>query len=57
MLSSKINPNEKSVETWMLELEAMMRDSIKRVMGEAIADYTVTPRYFIYSFGLKAMGF
>eukprot|EP01035_Chromulina_nebulosa_P021717 gene21717-28104_t len=54
MLSAKINPVEKNVESWMLELEAMMRDSIKRVMGEAIADYTVTPRWIrrIISAGL-----
>ena len=25
MLSAKINPVEKNVESWMLELEAMMR--------------------------------
>ena len=28
MLSTKINPVEKNVESWMLELEAMMRSYI-----------------------------
>jgi dynein heavy chain len=44
LLSTKINPVEKNVEVWMLELEAMMRISIRDVMGRAIADYTKTPR-------------
>lgn len=44
MLSTKINPVEKNVEHWMLELEAMMRISIRDVMGRAIEDYTNTPR-------------
>lgn len=44
MLTAKINPVEKNVECWMLELEGMMRMSIRDVMGKAIADYTQTPR-------------
>ena len=44
MLVKKINPVEKNVEVWMLELEEMMRLSVREVMGQAIADYTVTPR-------------
>jgi dynein heavy chain, axonemal len=44
MLSTKINPVEKNVEHWMLELESMMRISVRDVMGQAIADYIKTPR-------------
>lgn len=44
MLTSKINPVDKNVEVWMLELEEMMRLSVRDVMGKAIADYTKTPR-------------
>jgi dynein heavy chain len=44
MLSSKINPVDKNVEHWMLELEAMMRTSIRDVMERAIIDYTQTSR-------------
>lgn len=44
MLSSKVNPVEKNVEHWMLELEEMMRVSVRQVMGDAIHDYTKTPR-------------
>jgi dynein heavy chain len=44
MLTSKIDPVDKNVEVWMLELEGMMRVSIRDVMGRAIADYTKTPR-------------
>jgi dynein heavy chain len=32
------------VEHWMLELETMMKISIKDVMGQAIMDYGSTPR-------------
>ena len=34
----------KNVENWMLELEGMMRISIRDVMGQAILDYTQTKR-------------
>ena len=44
MLKEILDPVEKSVEYWMLELEAMMRDSVKEVMKLAIEDYLVTPR-------------
>ena len=44
MLSDMINPVEKNVESWMLELEGMMRLSIRDVMKAAIEDYLVTPR-------------
>ena len=44
MLSEIIDPVEKNVESWMLELEGMMRLSIRDVMEMAIEDYTVTPR-------------
>jgi dynein heavy chain len=39
-----INPVGKKVEDWMLELEKMMRISIRDVMKRAIHDYTQTPR-------------
>ena len=39
MTSDIIDPVGKNVEHWMLELEGMMRKSINRVMGDAIADY------------------
>lgn len=44
MCNTKINPVDKNVEVWMLELEAMMRESIREVMGRAIASYTAVPR-------------
>jgi len=44
MLMTKIDPVDKNVEVWMLELEGMMRLSVRDVMGKAIADYTNTPR-------------
>jgi dynein heavy chain len=44
VLSTPIDPNNKGVEQWMLELEAMMRVSIHDVMLAAIVDYTKTPR-------------
>ena len=44
MMTEIINPVGKNVEHWMLELEGMMRISIRDVMGRAIADYTETPR-------------
>lgn len=44
MLVNKINPVEKNVEHWMLELEGMMRVSVRDVMGRAIADYLQSPR-------------
>ena len=44
MLTEKIDPNEKNVEHWMLELEGMMRISVRDAMRRAIEDYTVTPR-------------
>ena len=44
MMTEIINPVGKNVEHWMLELEGMMRISVREVMGKAIADYTETPR-------------
>lgn len=44
MLTAKVDPNEKNVEHWMLELEKMMRISVNDVMGRAIANYTEIPR-------------
>ena len=44
MLKEMIDPVEKNVEYWMLELEAAMRESVKEVMRLAIEDYLVTPR-------------
>ena len=44
MLSEIIDPVDKNVEVWMLELEGAMRICIRDVMGKAINDYTVTPR-------------
>jgi dynein heavy chain len=44
ILSEKIDPVEKNVEVWMVELEQMMKESVKRVMGDAIVDYTKTSR-------------
>lgn len=44
MVSSVIDPVGKNVEHWMLELEAMMRITIRDVMEMAIEDYTQTPR-------------
>ena len=46
-ISSHLTPpplSSQNVEHWMLELEGMMRISIRDVMGRAIADYTETPR-------------
>ena len=39
-----IDPKEKGVEHWMLELEEMMRLSVRDVMRQAVEDYVVTPR-------------
>jgi dynein heavy chain len=44
MLSTLIDPVEVGVEHWMLELEALMRTSVQRVMTEAIFEYTEIPR-------------
>jgi dynein heavy chain len=44
MLKEILDPVDKNVEAWMLELEAMMRLSVKEVMRMAIEDYLVTPR-------------
>jgi dynein heavy chain len=44
MLDARVDPVGKNVENWMLELEGMMRQSIRTVMGKAIVDYTKTPR-------------
>lgn len=44
ILTSAINPLGKNVENWMLELEAMMRTSVRDVMSQAIVDYTVVAR-------------
>ena len=44
MLSELIDPVEKNVEHWMLELEDSMRVCIRDVMEAAIEDYAVTPR-------------
>ncbi|CAM9108221.1 unnamed protein product, partial [Ectocarpus fasciculatus] len=44
MLIEVIDPVEKNVEHWMLELEGLMRTSVRHVMKSAIEDYTVTPR-------------
>lgn len=44
MMTEAVNPVGKGVEHWMLELEGMMRISIRDVMNEAIKDYLVTPR-------------
>ena len=44
MMTTKIDPVDKNVEVWMLELEAMMRISVRDVMGRAIDDYSKTPR-------------
>jgi dynein heavy chain, axonemal len=43
-LSEMIDPVEKNVEDWMLELEDAMRVCIRDVMEAAIEDYTVTAR-------------
>ena len=39
-----IDPVDKNVEAWMLELEGMMRVTIRQVMKDSIDDYLVTPR-------------
>ena len=39
-----IDPVGKNVEVWMLELEGMMRISIRAVMKKAIDEYLTTPR-------------
>ena len=44
MLKEILDPVDKNVEAWMLELEAMMRVSVREVMRMAIEDYLVTPR-------------
>lgn len=44
MFTEKVNPVGKNVEEWMLELEAMMRVSVRNIMEKAIIDYTETPR-------------
>eukprot|EP01041_Mallomonas_annulata_P000832 gene832-1621_t len=43
-LTRKIDPVGKNVENWMLELEGLMRISIRDVMKAAIEDYIVTHR-------------
>lgn len=44
ILNSLVDPVEKNVEHWMLELEGLMRDSVRHVMLSAIEDYAVTAR-------------
>ena len=44
ILLRKVNPVGKNVEHWMLELEGMMRTSVREVMRQAIEDYLLTPR-------------
>jgi dynein heavy chain len=44
MLSEMIDPVEKNVEHWMLELEMAMRVCITDVMESAVLDYSVTAR-------------
>lgn len=44
MVKEILDPVDKSVEVWMLELEGMMRISVREVMKMAIEDYLVTPR-------------
>jgi dynein heavy chain len=44
MLKEVVDPVEKNVENWMLEIEAMMKISIRHVMEEGIHDYAVTAR-------------
>ena len=44
MVKEILDPVDKSVEVWMLELEGMMRISVCEVMKLAIEDYLVTPR-------------
>jgi dynein heavy chain len=43
-LSTIVNPVNKNVEHWMLELEAAMRISVRDMMKAAIEDYLVCPR-------------
>jgi dynein heavy chain, axonemal len=44
MFKDIIYPAGKNVELWMLELEAMMRVSVKDILFRAISEYTTTPR-------------
>jgi dynein heavy chain len=44
MLTKIIDPVGKNVENWMLELEGLMRLSVRQVMQFAIEDYAKTPR-------------
>jgi dynein heavy chain len=44
ILSTIVNPVNKNVEHWMLELEGVMRVTIRDVMKASIEDYTKTPR-------------
>jgi dynein heavy chain len=39
-----VDPNGKNVEAWLLEVENMMRSSVRDVMRQSIDDYSVTPR-------------
>jgi len=39
-----VDPRGKNVEVWMSEVELAMKRSIRRVMLDSVADYTVTPR-------------
>ena len=44
ILTTIVNPNGKNVENWMLELEGMMRVSIRDAMYRVIVDYTEISR-------------
>lgn len=43
-LSECVDPNNKNVEFWMLEVESMMKHSIRDIMHQAIKDYAITDR-------------
>jgi len=44
LLSQPVDPNEKSVEVWLLEIERAMRVTLRDHMTRAIETYTTTPR-------------
>jgi dynein heavy chain len=43
-MSTVLDPVGQSVEHWMLQLEDVMRKTIRDIMEKAIIDYTKTPR-------------